>query len=184
VVLHRTSAGVVVLALLAGLAVGGAGAWFGAPWVRPGVLVVTSEPSGAEVSLDGQPTGQRTPAVIEVLLSRPHEVTLSGPALKAVTLPVAAEVGKLSARAHARLGSTLGTLTVESEPPGAEVRLDDRPVGVTPVALPGVRLDERHRIYLRLPGHEIDQVVVLPEKDGALVRRTLTALVPGGKKLQ
>jgi len=47
-----------------------------------------------------------------------------------------------------------------------------------------VKLDERHRVDLRLAGHEIDQVVVLPEKDGALVRRTLAPLVPAGRKLQ
>jgi hypothetical protein len=185
VVVHRTSALAVLLAVLLGLAGGAAAAWFGAPWLRTGVVVVTSEPSGVEVAIDGQPTGQRTPAVVDgVRLSQAHEVVLAGPTLKAVALPVRAEAGRLSARVHGRLVSTLGTLTVESDPPGAEVRLDDKPVGVTPLSLPDVRLDERHRVDLRLAGHEIDQVVVLPEKDGALVRRTLTALVPGGKKLQ
>ncbi len=183
VVVRRSSLGALALAALLGAAGGGAAAWFGAPWLRPGLVVVTSEPSGVEVALDGQPTGQRTPAVLEgVLLSRPHELTLSGPSLKAVTLPLAPEPGRLSARAHARLGSTLGALTVESQPPGAEVRLDDRPVGVTPLTIPDVRLDERHRLDLKLAGHEIDQVVVLPEKDGALVRRALTPLPPGGRK--
>ncbi len=178
-------AGALTLAALLGAGAGGAAAWFGAPWFRSGVVLVTSEPAGVEVALDGQPTGQRTPAVLEnVLLSRPHEVTLSGPALRSVTVPLPPVPGRLSARAHVRLGSTLGTLTVESQPPGAEVRLDDRPMGVTPIAIPGVRLDERHRVDLKLRGHEIDQVVVLPEKDGALVRRTLTALVPNGRKLQ
>jgi eukaryotic-like serine/threonine-protein kinase len=185
VVVRRSSFGALTFALLLGAAAGGAGAWFGAPWARPGVVVVTSDPPGAQVALDGQPSGQRTPTVLEgVLLSRPHEVTLSGPALKATTVTVLPEPGRLAARVHARLGSSLGTLTVESQPPGAEVRLDDRSLGVTPLAIPDVRLDERHRIDLKLAGHEIDQVVILPEKDGALVRRTLTPLVPAGRKLQ
>jgi hypothetical protein len=185
VVVRRASVGALLLAVALGVAAGGAAAWLGAPWVRPGALVVTSEPAGAEVALDGQPTGQKTPAVLEgVLLSRPHEVSLSGAALKAVTVPVPSAPGQLTARVHARLGSTLGTLTVESQPPGAEVRLDDKVVGVTPVSIPAVRLDERHRVDLKLAGHEIDQVVVLPEKDGGLVRRTLTPLAPGGRKLQ
>ena len=47
--------------------------------------------------------------------------------------------------------------------------------------MPRVRLDERHRIDLRLAGYEIDQVVVLPEKDGTKVHRTLTAILPPRK---
>lgn len=183
VVRRGASAGVLALVALLGAAAGAAGAWFGAPWVRPGVLVVTSDPPGVDVALDGQPTGQRTPAVLEgVLLSRPHEVALSGPALKAQAVPVQPAPGRLAARVHAALASTLGPLRVESDPPGAEVRLDDRPVGVTPLTVPGVRLDERHRIDLKLAGHEIDQVVVLPEKDGAVVRRTLVPAAPAGRK--
>ncbi len=34
---------------------------FGAPWLRPGVVVVTSEPQGLEVLLDGQHTGTAHP---------------------------------------------------------------------------------------------------------------------------
>jgi serine/threonine protein kinase len=182
VVRGGTSAAALLGAVLLGAAAGAAGAWFGAPWFRPGVVVVTSDPPGAEVALDGVPTGQRTPAVLEgVLLSRPHEVVVSGTALRAATVPLSPGLGGLVARAHATLASTLGTLTVDSDPPGAEVRLDERRVGVTPVAIPAVRLDERHRIDLRLGGYEMDQVVVLPEKDGALVHRTLTAILPPRK---
>jgi serine/threonine protein kinase len=180
---RTTSVAAILLSLLVGAAAGAAGAWFGAPWLRHGVVLVTSEPSGVEVALDGVPTGRRTPAALEdVLLSRPHEVTVSGPALRTATVPVRSEPGGLVGRAHAALASTLGTLTVESDPPGAEVRIDERRVGLTPVAIPSVRLDERHRIDLKLDGHEIDQVVVLPEKDGARVHRTLTAILPPPRK--
>jgi tRNA A-37 threonylcarbamoyl transferase component Bud32 len=168
---------VVLLALFA--AGGAAAAWFGAPWLRHGVIVVTSEPAGADVALDGAPTGQRTPAVLdEVVLAAPHEVTLSGPSLRELTVPVRPEPGRLAVRVHARVGTALGALTVESEPAGAEVRLDDRRVGATPLTIPDVRLDERHRIDLSLAGHEIDQFVVLPEKDGRSFKRRLVAAAP------
>jgi hypothetical protein len=36
-------------------------------------------------------------------------------------------------------------------------------------------VDERHRIDLTLPGHDVDQFVVLPEKDG---NRFVRKLVP------
>jgi hypothetical protein len=162
---------------------GAAGAHFAAPWLRPGVVLVTSEPQGAEVTFDGERTGQLTPAVIErVLLARPHTVTLSGPGVKEVTLPLLPEPGRLVARVHARLPSTMGAITVESVPAGAELVLDDRPAGRTPVTLEDVRLDQRHRIDLVLAGHEIDQFVVLPEKDGLRYTRRLTRLDTRGGK--
>jgi tRNA A-37 threonylcarbamoyl transferase component Bud32 len=182
VVRRGTSAAVLVAVAVLAAGAGAAATWLGAPWLRPGVVLVTSEPRGADVALDGAPTGQKTPAALEgVLLSRPHQVTLSGPALREVTVPLAPAPGRLGARVHAALPSTLGALTVESDPPGAHVRLDDRPVGTTPVTIPGVRLDQRHRIDLSLTGHEIDQFVVLPEKDGTTFRRTLSAAEPAAR---
>ena len=71
-----------------------------------------------------------------------------------------------------------GPLSAWSAGGGAEVRLDGRPVGSTPLTLPGIRVDERHRIDLVLPGHEIDQFVVLPEKDGTRITRRLTRAAP------
>jgi hypothetical protein len=167
-------------AVLVGLVLAGAGAagfHFAAPWLRPGVVVVTSEPNGLEVSLDGRRTSQVTPAVLEgVLLSRPHSVTVGGRNVREVTLAVPRAPGVLVARVHARLESSLGALTVESVPAGAEIVLDDRPAGRTPVTVAGVRLDQRHRIDLVLAGHEIDQFVVLPEKDGVRFTRRLMRL--------
>jgi hypothetical protein len=61
------------------------------------------------------------------------------------------------------------------------VRLDDRSAGATPLSLT-VRLDERHRIDLTLPGYEIDQFVVLPEKDGGQFRRKLVPLGARGPR--
>jgi serine/threonine protein kinase len=173
-------------ALLLGLvlAAGGAAAFhFGAPWLRPGIVLVTSEPPGLEVSLDGQKMPQLTPAVIEdVFLAEPHTVTVSGPRVKEVSAAVPRQPGKLVARVHLRLESTLGAITVESIPSGAELVIDGRPVGRTPATLEALRIDERHRIDLVLVGHEIDQFVVLPEKDGRRFVRRLTRLDPRGAK--
>jgi hypothetical protein len=175
-------------AILVGLllAAGGAVALhFGEIWYRPGLLVVTSDPSGAEVTLDGSRVGS-TPAVIEgVWLSRPHELALQTPRSKPSTLTLEPVPGRAYRRVHALLENAMGSLRVESEPPGAEVRLDDRPVGNTPLTLQGVKVDERHRIDLSLPGFEVDQFVVLPEKDGNRVVRRLArsaakAAVPAG----
>jgi serine/threonine protein kinase len=171
------------LVALASALAGAGGAWFGGPYLRRGALVVTSEPSGAEIALDGAATGQRTPAVIEnVPVQRPHEVVLSGPTLRRTPVPVKPEPGRMVLRVHAQLGSAVGSIEVVSEPPGAQVLLDDRPIGLTPVTIGDVRLDQRHRIDLKLGGYEIDQVVVLPEKDGTHFKRTLTPAAPAPAK--
>jgi len=171
----------VLVGLLLAVA-GAAGFHLGAPWLRPGVVVVTSDPQGLEVTLDGQRTGQLTPAVLEnVLLSRPHAVSVSGQAVREVGAQLAPRPGELVARVHLKVESTIGVLTVESVPPGAEIALDDKPAGRTPAVISGVRLDQRHRVDLTLPGHEIDQFVVLPEKDGVRFSRRLSKLEPKGK---
>jgi len=163
-------------AILVGLLVGGAasvGFFFAEPWLRPGILVVTSEPAGAEVTIDGTKIGV-TPAVVEqVWLSRPHEVLLEAPGRKPATLMVDPKPGTAYRRIHRLLENALGALRVESEPAGAEVRLDAHVIGVTPLTLSGVKLDEQHRIDLTLAGYEVDQFVVLPEKDGPRVVRKL-----------
>jgi hypothetical protein len=45
-----------------------------------------------------------------------------------------------------------------------------------------VQLGQRHRIDLKLGGYEIDQVVVLPERDGTHFRRKLTPAAPARAK--
>jgi serine/threonine protein kinase len=163
-------------AILVGLflaVVGAAGLHFGEIWYRPGMLVVTSEPSGAEVTLDGARVGV-TPVVLDdVWLSKPHELVLVAPGAKPAAVKLEPEAGKSHRRVHAQLETAMGALRVESEPQGAEVRFDDRHLGTTPLTVKEVRMDERHRIDLTLAGYERDEFVVLPEKDGTRVVRRL-----------
>ncbi len=161
--------------LVAALATGGL--YAGEIYLRKGVIVVSSSPPGAEVLLDGKPAAPATPAVLEdVNVSLPHVVVIQAPGRRPVAVEVAPKIGQLVRRVHGDLASVVGSVTVESDPPGADVRLDGRPVGSTPMTLNGVRMDERHRIDLTLPGHEFDQFVVLPEKDGVRFVRKLAVL--------
>ncbi|HEU4382288.1 MAG TPA: serine/threonine-protein kinase [Anaeromyxobacteraceae bacterium] len=164
-------------AVLAGLVAGSmaaAGFLAAAVWLARGVVVVTSNPPGAEVIVDGKPGADRTPAVVEGLrLSQPHTVEIRAADRRAVAVELDPRPGELVRRVHGELPSLIGSITVESDPPGAEVRLDGRAVGTTPLTLPGIRVDQRHRIDLTLSGHEIDQFVVLPEKDGLRYQRKL-----------
>ncbi|HVP66129.1 MAG TPA: serine/threonine-protein kinase [Anaeromyxobacteraceae bacterium] len=166
-------------AVVAGLVAGVASAvalWAASTYLRPGTLLVTTTPTGAEVTLDGRRLSGATPLVVEDLpLSRPHQVQASAPGRKSASVQLRPELGQLLRRVHLDLPSALGAVTVESEPSGAEVRLDGQAIGSTPLTVTEVRLDERHRFDLTLPGHEMDQFVVLPEKDGTRFHRKLVA---------
>ena len=61
-------------------------------------------------------------------------------------------LGRLVRRLHADLPGVLGSIVVESRPPGAQVQIDDEPAGVTPLTIPNIRLDQRHRVDLALIG--------------------------------
>ena len=164
----------VALGVLAGLAVAAAG-FAASPWLVDGALVVSTSPPGAQVTVDGRAIPGATPLVVEgIRLSRPHEIQAIAPGRRVASASVAAEPGRLTRSIHLTLPSALGSLTVESEPSGAEVRVDGHPAGRTPVTLTDLRVDERHRLDLSLPGHDVDQFVVLPEKDGPRVVRKLT----------
>jgi hypothetical protein len=172
----RVGAGrALLVGVAAGLAVTVAG-YAAGPWMREGVLVVSTTPPGAQVTLDGRPVPGTTPLVVEgVRLSGAHRIEAMAPAHRAAVLEIDGEPGRLARSVHLALPSALGSFTVESDPPGAELRVDGKVLGRTPFTVSGVRVDERHRIDLSLPGHDVDQFVVLPEKDG---NRFVRKLVP------
>jgi serine/threonine protein kinase len=163
------------LALIATLVVlTAAGTWVGELYLRPGVLVVTSDPPGADVTVDGRAAPSVTPVVVDgIAMGRPLSVTVSAKDHRSVTLPVQPKLGDLVHRVHAELPNALGDVVVDSEPRGAQVLIDERFVGLTPVTIPSIRLDEPHRIDLALAKHELDQFVVVPDKDGLRFFRTL-----------
>ncbi len=167
----------VVLGTLFGLLAGG-GILGAGLWTRTGTLVITSDPPGAEVTVDGR-AQPPTPTVLEGLsLHQPHTVVLQAPDRRSVTRTMTPDLWRPAMRLDAVLPPALGVLVIESEPAGADVRVDGRLVGRTPISLAGVALGERHRVDLSLPGREIDQFVVLPDKDGLKFRRTLQPVRP------
>jgi serine/threonine protein kinase len=155
-------------------AAGAVGLHFGEIRLRPGVLLVTSDPPGVPIVLDGAPTGLVTPAAIEgIPLYRPHEVSVGEKGFRTVSETLQPRWGEMVRRVHLRVQSTMGALVVDSDPPGAALSMDGRAVGVTPTTVSGVRLDQPHRLDVALPGYELDQFVVVPEKDGHRFKRKL-----------
>lgn len=121
---------------------------------RPAAVVpakVKSLPEGAEVVVDGKPTGKKTPAELELLADTKLvlEVRLAG------YLPQQREV-------RYRVGDpadvtfqldAAASLSVKTEPPGARVLLDERPVIVeTPGEATGLE-PRTARVAVQRAGH-------------------------------
>lgn len=159
------------LGAIVGIAAGAAGL-SGLQALRPMPLAVFSEPAGAEVLLDGVRLGA-TP------LSTTAKVPETGADLMLRLPEHREEQRRVSPGEHGaialyvKLRSSIGPLRIDSEPTGATVRVDGREVGVTPLELPAVRIDESHRIDLEKRGFELDSFVIQPDPGAAGVRRVL-----------
>ncbi|AKU91848.1 serine/threonine-protein kinase [Vulgatibacter incomptus] len=166
--------GLIAAAAAAGL-VAGAGSVVGWQRSQPPALVVLSEPAGAEVLFEGVPLG-RTPLVLDDSpVPRGGEVVVRLSGYKdAGVRPEAAN--SLLARAKVSLESSIGTLRVESQPPGARVTVDGHYVGLTPTDIPGIATNEAHRVELELRGYQQDSFVHWPHDPGPVIIRTLERL--------
>ena len=128
--------------------------------LRPasGVLRVATEPAGASITVDGDFRGS-APATVEISPGRAHRVVLSRagyePAQRTVTLG-RGEERRLSVRLEPRLGQ----VRVMSRPEGAEVFVDGRASGRTPLdlQLPSTR----HTLELKLEGYVKESREIVP----------------------
>lgn len=140
---------------------------------RP-ILELDSDPTGATVYLDGRRMG-RTPWR-GIVLPGKHRLELDREGYAHLQQEILTERGqtytlKLSMEAAAQ-GALL---TLDSVPPGAEVMLDGKAMGVTP--LRGLQMEARtYQVELRLPGYAA-QIFTISLPDGGTVERR-SVLVP------
>jgi serine/threonine-protein kinase len=101
-----------------------------------GVLDLRSQPAGAHVLVDGNPTGMTTPAVLSGLpLQRPVEIRLDLPGYAPVVSRLEARVRDKAAPQTFQLTAVSGTIVLRNLPPRAAVFLDGEPVdGDGPIA--------------------------------------------------
>lgn len=120
-------------------------------------LKVTTVPAGAEVTFDGRFLGKQTPVSIpDLQTGSAHELVLDLKGherhVEAVNVPPEAKPGEEINR-KIFLKKLGGTLSVTSQPTGAEVYLDGKYVGETPVKKTGI-------------DREKPEILVLLRKDG------------------
>lgn len=141
-------------------AAGGTGA-VAAPDPTRGRMLVRSVPSGARVMISGRLRGT-TPAAIRDLPFGTYNVTVSREGYQSRvqrvtvsrTVPARDITVELRPDLSTASGSSVtGAMMIETRPAGAEVRLDGRLLGTTPMRVPGLS-PGTHAIQLDLAGHK------------------------------
>ena len=144
--------------------------WFG---LRSGAgpateIGVSSVPAGARIFVDGKDTGLMTPAKVVGVGLGEHQVRLenSGHETKVTTVVLTAEApSNLVAVDMPAKQVPAGTLEVLTTPAGADVFLDGRPLGKSPVVVKDVEASVEHLVRVSLAGHVDDAVPVKVEAD-------------------
>ena len=104
-----------------------------------GVISISSEPTGAQIEVDGKPAGV-TPAKVE-MDSGMRRVQVSSPGLRVWTSSLVVAAGVPQNIGPIALGAADATVTVRSVPSGAQVTTGGSFRGVTPITIdlpPGV----------------------------------------------
>lgn len=136
-----------------------------------GMLVLSSHPSGAQVTVDGQPAGA-TPLALR-LPAGAHAVVVTGAAGQVEQFSADVAAGDSAAR-HVSLEAaapvaTTGALAIDAAPAGSEVLVDGVRAGVAPLTVSSLAPGE-HVVQLR-------RAAGTSERRVAVVAGTVTSLV-------
>lgn len=140
---------------------------------RLATLELRSEPPGAAVFVDGQATGRTTPAELTLEPGQPHELRLELDGYTPVTQSLPAFTASLTREVKLEK-RPVGSLRIETTPPGATVVLDGRRIdGTTPLVVSALASDVPHEVALSLEGYELDvaDVTLAPERLTTFARK-------------
>lgn len=118
-----------------------------------GTVVITSDPPGAEIYLDDKPLGLKTPTTLERLPADQRRIVgLLQKGYKFWTVPVTIRAGGVE-RVNATMEVDYAGLEIITVPAGAEVFIDARPVGHTPLHMDRLVPGEVLTIVVRNDGY-------------------------------
>jgi len=132
----------------------------------PGSLRLSSEPSGAAVRMNGREVGT-APTSLESLPEGRYHLSFSLRGFKPMERDVDVKSGQQS-ELKAVLDVLPGRLLVSSQPPGADVYLDERRIGSAPVVIDNI-VPGTHPVRLEMPGRTVvrDAVTIRPGEEAA-----------------
>jgi PEGA domain len=166
----------VLMALVAGGAFAGRRFLVRAPaaFVTTGVLAITTNPTGAQATVDGQPRGE-TPLTVE-LHAGAHKIELRGAGgTKIVPVTIAAGSHVAQHIEMPRTASAAGQLQIRTEPSGARVTVDGVARGISPVMVPELSAGE-HAVLLESDLGSTKQTVTI--ESGATASLVLPLVAP------
>jgi hypothetical protein len=156
----KIAAAAALIAVLGGGGLAGRMYFGGAPAVAAnGTLVVTTNPAGAQVTVDGQARGA-TPLTL-ALSPGAHNVDLRlGASARSIPVNITAgqELAQYIELPHA--GATSGQLQIKTEPAGAKVTVDGVPVGTSPMMVVDLAPGE-HTVALESELGSVKQTVMI-----------------------
>ena len=118
----------------------------------PGVVSVTSVPEGAYVAVDGRPLGT-TPLDDMLIDAGVRQLRFTHPRYQALEVDVDIEGRNRPQQVVHALTPNWGDITVNTDPPGADILLDDVDTGLRTPAVVEILAGE-HEIQLTLDGHK------------------------------
>ncbi len=124
-----------------------------------GRVRVESTPAGAQVVYDGVRLADATPMTIDsVPIGTRHDIRVELPRHQAFT--ETADIPKRggTVTVTAVLGMLTGKIVVNTQPGGAEIRIDGQPRGIAPTTIEGLDMSSTKKLELRLKDH--DPVVI------------------------
>ena len=125
------------------------------PTATTASIHVDSTPTGATVYYDGQKLSEKTPMKIdEVPVSTKHQIRLELDHYRPVTQDADVSSSGSEVRVLALLDRIKGKIRFDSQPNGAEIRLNDHLRGHTPATLSDIDMESAKTIELRLKDYQ------------------------------
>ncbi len=140
----------------------------------PGKLVVTSDPSGAAIVLDGKPTGKVTPSTFELDGDTIHEVRGQLPDYKEAVSPETRVPGAQETSVKLVLKPAIVKLRIQSTPEGASVKVGELDMGLTPVVIERAAEDPYPQVTITAKGCETMLTTVPFDREKAEDRFNVT----------
>ena len=120
-----------------------------------GKIRLTSEPAGASITYDGKELGKKTPYTIKkVPTDDPHEVVLVLKGYQDVTEADITVSPDDTEQVHITLRPLPGSLRIVTDPPGAEVLLDGKLEGKSPLKVKDLDRSVSLPVLIQLDGYE------------------------------
>ncbi|MFB0515212.1 MAG: PEGA domain-containing protein [Candidatus Neomarinimicrobiota bacterium] len=123
------------------------------PPLAPASIAITSQPPGARVVLDGEDAGTTPIAAAELEPDRSHSASLSLDGYQQVDTTIFAAAGRLY-ELDIPLKLLPSLLTISSNPPGANVIIDSKKAGSTPLERAELGPNQTHTVSLSLSGYQ------------------------------